>query len=66
MTLGNVVVITLEPAFGNTKRCGERVQFLERGVADQVAPEPIVRGPNRCVDQDGHVVSKAGDAAKSR
>lgn len=35
---GNVVVVEVEPAAGDARGRGERVQFLERGVAHYVRP----------------------------
>src|SRR5690606_12745419 len=51
---GHVVVVALEGARRDAHPGGERVQFLQRGVADDVRPEAAVRGPDRRVDPDRH------------
>ena len=50
----NVIVISLEATLGDSKLARERVQLLDRRVADEVTPQPIVRGPDRGVDEDRH------------
>src|SRR5690606_32595205 len=51
---GHVVVVALEGAGRDPGAAGEGVQLLERDVADDVAPEPAVGGPDRGVDPDRH------------
>ena len=51
---GDVVVVALEAPARDAVRGGERVQLVERRVADQVRPEPAVRRPSRRVDEDRH------------
>ena len=52
---GDVVVVAVEAASGDVVGIGERVQFVEIGIADQVRPQSAVRRPARIVDQYGHV-----------
>ena len=53
----HVVVVALEPAFGDAGPPREGVQFLERRVAHQVRPQPPVCRPARRIDEDGHDVT---------
>src|SRR5690606_39054695 len=50
----HVVVVEVERARRELGACGEGVELVERGVADEVAPEPAVAGPHRGVDEHGH------------
>lgn len=50
----NVVVVEIECPLGYAVRACERVQLVERGVADQMRPQRAVVRPHRGVDQDGH------------
>ena len=45
--VGHVVVIAIESAARDAVRRGERVQLVEVAVADQMRPQPAVRGPQR-------------------
>ncbi len=58
----NVVVISVEAARRDVVDPGEGVQLVKALVADQVRPEPAVRGPERIVDEDGHDSIVEGDA----
>jgi hypothetical protein len=50
----HVIMIEVEPAQGNAILRSELMQFQQRGVADEMAPDGVVFGPDRPVDQDGH------------
>lgn len=47
-------MISLEAAFWDPELACKVMQFFDRGVTDQMAPESIVGGPNCSVDQNGH------------
>ena len=48
-------MVMVERARRQLEQACERVQFVEVRVADQVCPEPAVRGPDRVIDENGHV-----------
>src|SRR6185312_7533870 len=52
--LRHVVVVEVEAAPRQSRRRGEGVQLVERGVAHHMGPEGAVCWPDRLVDQHGH------------
>src|SRR5690606_18564837 len=58
--LGHVVVVAIEAALRQTLGARERVQLVERLVAHEVSPQPIVRWPHRLVYEHGHARSLRG------
>ena len=52
--IGQVVVIVVERAAGQSQRTREPVQLTEIRIADEVGEAPSVSRPDRVVDQDGH------------
>jgi hypothetical protein len=54
-------VIALESALRHPEPGGELMELDQRGVAHHVAPEPIMRGPDRRVDED-HEPQRTGRA----
>lgn len=66
-SLGDVVMVEVETSTGDTVRCGERVEFIERGIADKVRPDDSVSRPHRFVDEDRHAwKSRRGTGSQSR
>ena len=53
--LGNVVVVAVESAGRDALLLGERVQLGQIRVADEMRPQPAVRGPDGVVDENGPV-----------
>lgn len=51
---GDVVVIALEAALGDTEQSSEVMELLQGRVADEVAPPPAAPGPVGVVDEQGH------------
>lgn len=49
-----VVMIKIEAALRQSATRGELMQFIERGITDQMRPERTVRRPHRLVNQHGH------------
>ena len=56
----HVVVVAVEPAFGDADQSREGMQLVERGVTGQVAPQPTVLGNLSIVDEDRHSRSMPG------
>src|SRR5205823_591004 len=50
---GHVVVVAFEGTRRDAEALGELVELAEGHVADQMRPEPPVRGPEGAVDEDG-------------
>jgi len=47
-------VVAVETATWDAVDLGESMQFIEAGVARQMAPQPVSVMPARLVDQDRH------------
>ena len=58
--LGVVVVVVIETARRNAGALGERVQFIQRMVTDEVPPQAPVRRPHRRVDENRNDVQSVG------
>ena len=54
--LGHVVVVVVEAAPRDPRRCREGVELFVGLVADQVRPDGAMGGPDGRIDEDGHVV----------
>lgn len=52
--VGHVVMVEVEGTRRDVVGFCERVEFLQRRVADQVRPQHAVGGPLRGIDQDRH------------
>ncbi len=58
-------MIEVEASFGEFVCAREGVKFGEALIADQMRPQPAVRGPERLIDEDCHdlIVERATPAS---
>jgi hypothetical protein len=50
----NVVVVEVKASLRDSRSPGDGVEFLERGVTDEVTPDAAVTGPQGRIDEDCH------------
>ncbi len=62
---GDVVVIEVETPTRKSVQAGELMELIEVRITDQMRPQPVVCGPTRVVDQNGHGPSVARSATRA-